>query len=220
MNKKEKITMSITIGLVCFVFTAVLFLQFRTINQTDITSLESMREEELRTEITNFKTKYDEVAKKLEETKLKITEYQGAILTEKEASNLLEEELVQLNNITGRNAVKGEGIVVTILQLLNELKMAGAEAISINDQRIVYNSYVVDINDTYISVNGERIVSPYIIKAIGNTKYLESGLSKKQYGYIDTKLSEGHDIVLEKQTNILINKYTGNLKFNYAQKQQ
>ena len=38
------------------------------------------------------------------------------------------------------------------------LKLAGAEAISINDQRIVYDSYIVDIGGTYISVNGERIV--------------------------------------------------------------
>lgn len=229
MEQKEKLTISITIGIICFILTAVLFVQFRTINQTDINSLERMREDELRTEISNFKLKYEEAEKKLEETNQKIAEYKETMSTEKEASEVLEDELIQLNNLTGKNNVKGEGVIITLtdtryskisavdlLELVNELKMAGAEAISINNQRIVYDSYIVDINNTYISVNGERTVSPYIVKAIGNTKYLESGLSKKQYGYIDTKLSEGKDISLEKQTNIEIGKYEGDLKFSHA----
>ena len=100
--------------------------------------------------------------------------------------------------------------------LLNALKTAGAEAISINDQRIVYDSYIADINNTFVSVNGNRLVSPYVVKAIGNTTYLESGLSQKQYGYIDTKLSEGKSVVLERQSNIEILKYDGNLNFTYV----
>ena len=61
-----------------------------------------------------------------------------------------------------------------------------------------------------------RISSPYVIKAIGNPTYLESGLSKKQYGYIDIKLEEGKDVVLERQDSILINAYTGDLNMEYA----
>ena len=101
-------------------------------------------------------------------------------------------------------------------ELLNGLKTAGAEAISINGQRIVYDSYVVDLGGTFISVNGEREVSPYVVKAIGNPTYLESELSKKQYGYIDKKLEEGKDIILERQENILIDAYKGNLNMEYA----
>ena len=100
--------------------------------------------------------------------------------------------------------------------LVNELKAAGAEAISINNQRIVYDSYIVDLADTFVSVNGERLVSPYTVKAIGNSTYLESGLSKKQYGYIDTKTAEGKDVKLERQDNIVINAYNQNLGFEYV----
>lgn len=227
--KKGTITMTITIGLICLILTAVIFIQFKTINQTDILSLENMREEELRTEISNFKTKVQEVQKKLEETNLKISEYQETILTDKEASQLLVTELEQQNNILGKNNVTGSGIVVTLTdtraqkitavdlrELLNELRIAGAEAISINGQRIVYDSYVVDIENSYISVNGIRLVSPYEVKAIGNPTYLESGLSKKQYGYIDTKLEQGKDVVLVRQDNILISKYDGDLNMEYA----
>lgn len=227
--KKGKITITITIGLMCLILTAVIFIQFKTINQTDITSLENMREDELRTEISNFKQKVEELTKQLEETNQKIAEYEETITTDKEASELLAKELEQQNNILGKNDVKGNGITITLTdtrtqkitsedlrELLNELKMAGAEAISINGQRIVYDSYVVDIGDTFISVNGERIVSPYEVKAIGNPTYLESGLSKKQYGYIDTKLEEGKDVTLKRENNITINKYNGDLNMEYA----
>lgn len=227
--KKGKITITITIGLMCLILSTVIFVQFKTINQTDITSLENMREDELRTEISNFKQKAIETQEQLKETNLKIKEYEETINTDKQASQLLTKELEQQNNILGKNNVAGSGIVITLTdtraqkitpedlrELLNQLKTAGAEAISINGQRIVYDSYVVDLGGTFISVNGERQVSPYIVKAIGNPTYLESGLSKKQYGYIDTKLEEGKDVILERQDNITINKYTGNLNMEYA----
>ena len=227
--KKGKLTMTITISLVVLIFTAVLFIQFKTINQTDIVSLENMREDELKGEISNFKQKAEEIKKEIDETNIKINEYRETINTDKEASELLTQELEKQNNLLGKNPVKGSGIVITLKDtetnkitgedlrtLLNELKMAGAEAISINEHRIVYDSYVVDIGGTFISVNGTRIVSPYEVKAIGNPTYLESGLSQKQYGFIDTKLEEGKDIKVLRQDNILINKYTGNLNMEYT----
>ena len=221
--------MTITIGLMCLILSTVIFVQFKTINQTDITSLENMREDELRTEISNFKQKVTETEEQLKETNLKIKEYEETINTDKQASEILAKELEQQNNILGKNDVTGSGIVITLTdtraqkitpedlrELLNGLKTAGAEAISINGHRIVYDSYVVDLGGTFISVNGKREVSPYIVKAIGNPTYLESELSKKQYGYIDTKLEEGKDIILERQDNILIDAYKGNLNMEYA----
>lgn len=231
--KKGKLTITIVIGFVCLIFTAVIFLQFKTINQTDITSLENMREDELRTEISTYKQKAEEIEAQIKETNLTLTEYEQALANNEKASELINQELEKSSNLSGKNAVIGSGILVTLtdtraqkitaedlLLLLNELRQSGAEAISINDQRIVYDSYVVDIADTYISVNGERIVSPYTVKAIGNATYLESGLSKKQYGYIDTKLTEGKDITLSRQDKITINAYTGNLNLEYAKEVQ
>ena len=227
--KKGKMTITVTIGLICIILSAVIFVQFKTINQTDITSLENMREDELRTEIINFKQKIEEVNKQLEETNQKIVEYQETLDTDKEASELLEQELVEQNNLLGKNDVKGNGVIITLTdtraqkitaqdlrQLLNQLKNDGAEAISINGQRIVFNSYVVDINNTAISVNGKRIYSPYEVKAIGNPTYLESGLAQKQYGFIDTKLEEAKDVILTRQDNILINRYNGELNMEYV----
>ena len=60
-----------------------------------------------------------------------------------------------------------------MLLIINALKAAGAEAISINDERIVNMTDIVLITNTFIKVNGQRIQMPYIIKAIGNQTYLE-----------------------------------------------
>lgn len=230
--KKEKWVLSLIIGSMFFVLIMVIFIQFKTISHTDITGLEIMQESELRTELSSLKAQYDETLTQLQETSLKIKEYEESINTDKEASEILQSELIKSQNILGKNAVQGEGIIVTLtdvdvgkfgkitasdlIELLNALKTAGAEAISINDQRIVTDTYIVDINSTYISVNGKRLVSPYVVKAIGDITYLESGLSQKQYGYIDTKTNQGKSVVLEKSNLVFIKEYKGNLRFDYA----
>ena len=55
--KKGKITVVITIAIACFALMTIMFMQFKVVNETDITSIETMREEELRTELANWKEK-------------------------------------------------------------------------------------------------------------------------------------------------------------------
>lgn len=227
---KGKTTMTLIIGLICLILTAVMFMQFKTISKIDVTALENMKEPELKSEIASWKTKYEEVLKKKEDTNLKIEEYRENITNNQKTSELLTNDLNQLTGLIGLRDVTGSGVVITLedneyikinptnlLELINELKLSGAEAISINDERIVYNSYVVSPNSTFVQVNGVRLVSPYVVKAIGDPTYLESGLSKKQYGYIDSKKAEGISVKLERQDNITINKYNGDLEFKYAE---
>ena len=76
--KKGKITITIIIGIMCFILTALIFLQVKTISQTNISELELMRESELKTEITSLKTKFEETVKKVTETNNKILEYEEA----------------------------------------------------------------------------------------------------------------------------------------------
>lgn len=227
--KKGKFTITITIGIMCFILTMLIFMQVKTISQTDISELEIMRESELKTEITSLKTKYEEVVAKIQETNDKILEYEGAAIEGKEAYELLEKELKETEDLIGKNAVTGEGIVIKmsnsgtskinsedLLNLVNLLKNAGAEAISINEQRVVYDTYIVDINGTnYITINGERIVAPYTIKAIGNTTYLESSVAQKNYGYIDTQIAEGKQVTLERAESVNIPAYNNSLEFEY-----
>ena len=50
--------------------------------------------------------------------------------------------------------------------IVNELKEAGAEAISINDERIINMTDIVSVNENTVTrVNQQRVVSPYVIKS-------------------------------------------------------
>ena len=119
----------------------------------------------------------------------------------------------------------GEGVIVTLkdteeksvtsldlVNLVNELVLAGAEAISINDNRIINMTDIVDIGNQFIVVNSQRISSPYTVKAIGGKTYLQSALTIKS-GYIDKYKATGINIDVETKNNIKILKYEGD-KFN------
>ena len=228
--KRNKVVVSVIIGLMCFALVFTMFVQFNTIEQTDLANITTMRETELREELTKWNTRYEELYARYEEEEVKRQEYQNSLDTDDQASDLLEEELKETNILLGLTDVTGPGIIVTLsnndtknidaydlLELVNELRLAGAEAISINGERIVAMSDIVDINYSFIVVNGNRISSPYVVKAIGNQTYLESGLTAKEYGYMDNIIKgNGKTATLERNDNIEIPKFTGDLEMNHA----
>ena len=77
---------------------------------------------------------------------------------------------------------------------------------------ILIRSFLV----TPIKVNGQRIVTPYIIKAIGNPTYLESALIGNG-GPVDNMQKIGHDVSIEKPNKVTIPKYNGEIKTKYIQ---
>ena len=229
--KKDKIMMSVITGIICVILITVMFAQFKTVEETDITGIETAREAELQTMLSSWKTKYEEIEEKLTDTKSKINEYNEKIQSNQEASELLDEELEQSNLLVGKTNVQGEGIIITLKDneeksieasdlrtLINELKLAGAEAISINDKRILNMTELVDVNGV-ILINEERIVSPYIVKAIGDQTYLSSAISLKTSGFIDSYTIMGKSVEMTKEKNINIMAYNGKknqLQFKYA----
>lgn len=225
---KANITMSISILIVCIILVTVAFIQFKTVEKVNETDIENMREEELREKISAWKSKYEEANEKLEETNAKINEYIQKLESNEEALDLLDEELRKSQLILGKTDVVGDGVVVTLtdteenpitaedlVNLINELRFAGAEAISINGVRIINMTDIVDI-DSYIIVKpSQRLVSPYVVKAIGNQTYLVSNLCLKNSGFVDKYNNSGKSVKLDKQRNIRIPKYLGNINIKY-----
>lgn len=223
--KKAKVTVTVTIGIICFILVFTMFVQFNTIEKTDLANIATMREAELREELAKWNSKYEELYQKYEEETIKKQEYQDSLGTDVEASTLIEEELKETNILLGLTDVEGPGIEILLtdnatkdidaydlLELVNELRLAGAEAISINGERIIAMSEIVDINYSFIVINGNRISSPYTVKAIGNQTYLESGLTAKEYGYMDNIIKgNGKTATLERKDSITIPKFTGKL---------
>lgn len=240
---KGKWTISVVIGIVCFILISIMFMQFKTIKQTDITSIEVMRESELRTELASWKSKYEDIQEKLDENNEKIQEYKQGAKDNIKTTELLEEELSQAKTSLGLTDVIGEGVVVTltdndippdyyseddvydgkinvydILQLINELKLAGAEAISINNIRIVDKTDITFVMNTYIVVDGVRINSPYVVKAIGNKTALESGLMQKNSGYMDKIINaEDKKATIQTENQIEIPKYDKEWETKYIE---
>lgn len=224
---KEKGILSISIGCVALILSLVMFTQFKTIEQTDIVAIETMRETELRTELADWKTKYEEVETKLDDVNSRIEEYKTQMSSEEDATELLKQELNESQKFLGYTDVHGEGIILTLednslnnierfdlISLVNELKLAGAEAISINDERIVSNTDIALINNRIILVNGRRIASPYVVKAIGDKKYLESAVTIKG-GFVDEMKASEKDINYTVEDDILINKFAGTMSLDY-----
>ena len=99
-----------------------------------------------------------------------------------------------------------------ILGIVNELKNAGAEAISINDQRIVSTTSIT-CEGNVINVNGEKTSSPFVIKAIGSSIYMNSALTRA--GGTVENLNRYIQISVKPSNNITIKKYTGVINPKY-----
>ena len=213
--KKEKVVVNVTIFLMCIVLTCVMSMQFKTARQTNLTDIKNMNEDELKSEIVVWQKKYNEISKKLENVKGTIEEYQSILQNNQETSKVLDKELNNLEKLVGVTDVQGDGVVLTLedneeqgitastlLNLVNELKYAGAEAISINNIRIVNSTDIVDVN-YIIQIEGQKISSPYIVKCIGNQEYLSNNLNAKD-GYLHTYTESGISVKMELQNNIKI----------------
>ena len=227
--KKEKKIMIITISIMAFILVCVMFMQFKVVNQTDIAQIETMRKDELEESITEWKEKYEEAYEKLVDTNNKINEYNEKTQSNEETKELVIKELTEAKTNFGLTDVIGNGIVVTLtdtnemlydaedlLELVNELRAAGAEAISINGERIVNTSDIVQITSTIIKVNSKNISSPFVIKAIGDKTYLKSALTIKN-GYYDIKVKNGYEIKVVEENNIKINKYSKTVNVKYIE---
>ena len=230
--KKGKIAVTITIAIACFILTMVMCMQFKIVKQTDITSIETMREEELRSELANWKKMYKEAEEQYNEKISKLSEYREKQQSTEESSQLVEKELAQTNMYLGKTDVEGQGIVITIKDINSEdvqpisadnlliivdyLRLAGAEAISINGERIINMSDIVDIGNSIIFVNQQRILAPYTIEAIGDSTKLESTLLGNG-GYVEELKNIGFDINIERENKINIKKYSKDIGYKYIQ---
>lgn len=236
MGEKKKINkatlvLSIVSGAIALVLIASMFVQFRTVNESKELNIEGLRDDELRTQIASYKSKYEETMEQYNANQNTINEYETAINENKETTELLDEEINQAKSLLGLTDVKGSGVIVTLtdtedalytyiaddlIMLLNELKYAGAEAISINDNRIINLADIVTLNDGLIILYGDvRLTSPYVVKTIGDPTYLMSTLSIKNSGYIDQMKANGMAIDVKQENNIEIGAYTGDLDIKY-----
>lgn len=102
-----------------------------------------------------------------------------------------------------------------VLKVLNELKAAGAEALAINNQRIIATSEIRCIGPTILTNKNQRLAPPFIITAIGNQDNMINSL-KMRSGVIEALQYWGIQVSVKKISRVAIPAYTGGIKFDYA----
>lgn len=238
MEKKGKIIMIVTIGIMCFLLVMIIFMQFKVVQESEETNIDTLQATELRQELANWKTKYEETKEKYDETVKTLESYREESSAENKTRQTLEEELQNLEKALGKTDVEGEGVIITLsekkqnelredeeivsinaedlIYIVNYLKDSGAEAISINGERIVNSTDIVDVGDT-IKINSRHLrTEKYEIKAIGNSTYLESSIFGKG-GYSETLDSSGIKAEIQKSNRVQISKYNGDFEVNYME---
>ncbi|WP_430882875.1 DUF881 domain-containing protein [Fusibacter sp. JL216-2] len=162
---------------------------------------------------------------------LQISEYENS----KAESGGIEEAMInqieKIKAFSGLKGLEGQGVIVIIndgerelnefedpnnvlvhnmdvQNLVDDLRYAGAEAISINDQRFVFGKTEIQCTGPTIRINDEVFAQPFIIKAIGDKHHLESAINAP--GSFGQVLRQ-YGVFLEVYTsvNIEIPAYTG-----------
>lgn len=220
LSAKEK-----TILMMCMVMLGVLLaMQTRTVYTNRKLEEESKREEidgyvkkigemqeeirVLKSDITTLNDKYALYLKDLQQN-------EPVIYSRLKA---LTEELNRTKVFAGVTNVKGAGIEIRmddgdymivhdnyLYEIVNELKSAGAQAISVNDKRVVSMTEFRCIGPS-IRINNVGMFPPYVIKAIGDPVSLEKKL--KDTDIYRTIISNNLRFDISKKDNIYINKYS------------
>ena len=153
-----------------------------------------------------------------------------------EGSEALKTELEQMEITAGLTDVEGPGVTVVledstqanvtgdeadylihdndILSVINELRSAGAEAISLNGERILATSEV-RCTGAVVTGNGRRYAAPYVIFAIGDPDPLYSALTMRN-GVVDILSQWGITVRVTASDQLLIPAYSGTVDYQYA----
>ncbi len=233
--KKYSLISYILIGLALFILAMLFTAQMKSISNTE-EILNGKREAQLADDLVTIQNKYNDLKQKYDASQKVVDEYQTNSSTNDTLISSMKLEIDELSKMSGTVDLKGEGITIVltdgtnvkdpekrsdslvhdsdVLTVVNELKAAGAEAISVNGQRIISTSAIRCVGPV-IQVNYQKVAAPFEIKAIGNSQYLESAMNIKN-GVVDLLKEYGVGVTVTKQKNIEIQKYDGTIDFKNA----
>lgn len=229
----KNIKFQIAIALVCIVLGLMVSIQFRTIKQ-GVGPVSEYRARELATQLKrvrdenakllNLKNEYESQIKEYEETAS-----QGSI-----TAKIIKKELDTARIIAGLEDVEGPGITVLVddlkfsekvnyplisysmlLEIVNELNAAGAEAISINGQRFISTTEIRQTGGIHININTVSYAPPFEFKAIGDPKTLEAALRLRE-GIVERLEASAVAVTITQEQLVKIAKYNGVIEKKYT----
>ena len=233
-NKRAQIA----IAVVLFVTSFVIVLQFKSVLKNNTYDIgEMQRAEELQKELIKEKELNVDLNRQLLQANSALESYREDAERNDSGSKAMAEELKNAMTLAGLTDVEGEGVVVVLKDstetvsgggsssyiihdrdlrdIVNELVASGAEAISINGERISGKSAIRCVGPT-ITINNRYFASPFTIKAIGNPNTLEAGLNIRD-GVVDVMRAFKISVTITKSNKVSIPKYNGTVTFQYAE---
>ncbi len=197
---------------------------------------------DLQNEINNVEAENKQLNASINEQALKLALYKTGVETTGSAFGIMKKELEKTLNYSDLVEVKGPGIIMTlndskqevsegediawylihdidILEIVNELRMAGAEAISINGERVTSTTSIRCGGPT-INIDGKRHAVPFVIKAVGDPKALEASALAPE-SYIELYMGyTGIEVEIQKVEKLTVEGYNGSYKMRYQRKSE
>ena len=102
-----------------------------------------------------------------------------------------------------------------ILSVVNELRDAGAEALSLNGNRILATSEI-RCSGSVVTINGRRTSAPFVIDAIGDTDTMFNALMMRN-GVVDVLKQWSIQVSATEVDELLVPAYDGTIEYRYAQ---
>lgn len=227
----KRIKPVITLGFLAMILTIGILVQLKTVKSADLSGNIQLTDSNLKKSVLQWKSTYNDGLKKLSDTETQLEELRN-IVANLDEDQQSQNKMQEYQAILGLTDVTGEGVVITVadnndeknedsfssinmanylvhdgnlVAIINELKAGGAEAISINGKRIV-ESTSINCAGNVIQINGEKVGSPFEIKAIGDKDLLYGELTKnggtlyklKKYGVI-TSIKKMDTIEIQKK---------------------
>lgn len=213
----------------CVILGVIIGVQFNTVKQQRLTT-ENQRLSEVTLALNQVQAERDALMKQNEALEKTLKENQDGIYGAEE------EKLLAFAGLTN---ISGSGIIVTmndsstrgggdmnaylvhaedLLAVVNELNGAGAEAVSINGQRMVGGS-AITCAGSIVMVNGVRVAAPFEIKAVGDPDVLHSALYFPG-GVVDNLSPWGIEISVQKQAAVEVPAYTQTALFKDMEEEE
>lgn len=214
-----KISRNIAMTAVCIILGVMISLQYKSVNYNQsMASYENMRLDELKNELILLQNQKSSLQERLEELENENQTYAKVKAGDSEAAQQIQNSLKKARIFAGLKTVKGAGLVVTvdnyssikvqdydILNIVNELRASGAQAISVNEERIVAMTEIREAGK-YVMINGKQFKAPFVIKAIADPDNLEHSLTMIG-GVVELLEEDLLNVTLKKENEIVIKKF-------------
>lgn len=176
-NGPRPLATRVAVGLACAVLGFLLVAQVRATEGLG-DRLEAEREEDLARILADLGTDADRLTAEITELRLTLLAFENDAESEEVALRSLQRRLDELRILAGVVATEGEGLVLTIedpagqvgqdllVDTVQELRDAGAEAIAVNEVRLIVSSAFSTRNNRLV-LDGQPLTPPFRIAAVG-----------------------------------------------------